>query len=1195
MSWSKSRDITTEQSISNTNVVMNPWGLGCPASTKEYNIKDWLRIKADQEIYRSMSPSGFITKIKSVSLIETTTTADADGELMVLTTNGIPLSNQIRLGNMLGLVNGWKIPITNTAGTTGTCSNITLPAPPTTGNRIDLAYLEVWIAELGGTSATISNTSNKPDATHLWLYGNTQYAGTNATDDISEVDMEINRRWQIQYAIQIAQGVNIDTYPDGVSQTSVVKAFGASGAATPYTFSVSATDPGLYVAGDGSTTAKATLGTIDGYSYAIPIAAIYRRNTGIYADSNRDGCAASGPSGGTIASGISGRPDHLYADQIVVGDLLSLRHQALIQQQWDFPSLLQDNFDKLLRGNSNSLFGVGDGTGNDAAYRSTAPLIAQELNSSSVPYYLGFSQYNYQRRIYSDAAVLQQTEWNYTAATVIPTASLLPWNVNPPAVPALAASAGGTLNGITIYVRLTYCTDATGLYETNGANEASLAMGTNGTLTISSPAAVTGASYYNVYAGTTTGAANLFKQNSSPISIGTNKVLNSALLTVTATQTVNSASSPLLFTLSTSGLKNPTGAAIKTMTNSTNQSDAGGFPNGYSIIVYEFSTGIAVTGVWSGLGTVSSTFRITPGTQWSAAALANGVVSVFGIYYPAGNGLNHRPYNIVAQDANISGTDYTVGVIGTGNVGTGNNNFALANGVATDTAGNIFVVDTGNHRILKYSSAFVFQAQFGQTGVSGNDTSHLNSPQGIAIDSSNNVYISDTMNHRLVKLSNSLAIVGTPLFNTGVAGSDSSHLNTPLGMNINSTNLFIADSLNNRVVEVNLSSFTYSATPVTGLANAINCVTVDASGNYWITTGHSVARYTSGGSFSARFGSVLTSGASNYALNSPSNIEYGADGYIYVADTNNHRIVRLNNNLIYVGQYGVTGIVGTDTSHLNHPTGFFLDTIGGIYISDTNNYRVVKTNKFMGACDFPLRQFEIVVGGNPTDTLKLWYNFKAYQGIIASQGSTPIAYHLKALTPITLYINTLGTGGRNTVVSDLLNGALVNLPMPSNDGTNTIGEWACSGTNFTISGYDNSPLLTTSTAGLVGSEGNSSTINISGSQILISQLTAAAYSIRGINTLQRYVDNYGYDSVIANSIQTQAVNKCVVGAFLAVASGDLQNNGITPVIPDLIKGEIVMVVINTYNTSTSSQLNGQTNVTTAIDIFRLQNRPIVRY
>lgn len=74
--------------------------------------------------------------------------------------------------------------------------------------------------------------------------------------------------------------------------------------------------------------------------------------------------------------------------------------------------------------------------------------------------------------------------------------------------------------------------------------------------------------------------------------------------------------------------------------------------------------------------------------------------------------------------------------------------FASARGIAVDDKGNIFVADTGNSRIQKFSSDGDFLAAIGRAGAG---TGQLRDPVGVAVDEDGSVYVSDTGTHKVVK------------------------------------------------------------------------------------------------------------------------------------------------------------------------------------------------------------------------------------------------------------------------------------------------------------------------------------------------------------------------------------------------------------------------------------------------------------
>jgi streptogramin lyase len=63
-----------------------------------------------------------------------------------------------------------------------------------------------------------------------------------------------------------------------------------------------------------------------------------------------------------------------------------------------------------------------------------------------------------------------------------------------------------------------------------------------------------------------------------------------------------------------------------------------------------------------------------------------------------------------------------------------------------DTYGRMFVTDTGNKRVIVFTPDGDYISQFGSAG---SDRGYLDEPSGIAIDRNNILYITDTWNHRI--------------------------------------------------------------------------------------------------------------------------------------------------------------------------------------------------------------------------------------------------------------------------------------------------------------------------------------------------------------------------------------------------------------------------------------------------------------
>ena len=315
---------------------------------------------------------------------------------------------------------------------------------------------------------------------------------------------------------------------------------------------------------------------------------------------------------------------------------------------------------------------------------------------------------------------------------------------------------------------------------------------------------------------------------------------------------------------------------------------------------------------------------------------------------------------------------------GNGTVGSGGDNgpalsaqLNYPNGVAVDSTGDLYIADTYNHRIREVSSGTIATvAGNGTAGYSGDNSpaagAHLNYPEGVAVDSAGNLYIADTNNNCIREVSSG-AIATVAGSGGNVYGGDggpaiSAQLNAPPGVAVDSAgNLYIAD-YNNRIRKVSngvIATVAGGASSFGDNGPAIGAelfrpygVAVDAAGNSYIAdSGNSRVRKVSNGVITTVAGNGAqgfggdNGAATSAQLNEPYGVAVDSSGNLYIADSGNSRIRMVANGVITTvagsGTQGFGGDNGPATSALlNNPYGVAVDSSGNLYIADSGNSRI---------------------------------------------------------------------------------------------------------------------------------------------------------------------------------------------------------------------------------------------------------------
>ncbi len=272
-------------------------------------------------------------------------------------------------------------------------------------------------------------------------------------------------------------------------------------------------------------------------------------------------------------------------------------------------------------------------------------------------------------------------------------------------------------------------------------------------------------------------------------------------------------------------------------------------------------------------------------------------------------------------------------------------------GVAVDTAGNVYIVDSANNRVLEYdtplTSDFIADRVFGQGGsftsgtcnLGGISASSLCLPVDVAVDTAGDVFIVDFTNNRVLEY---LTPLSTDTVADRVFGQGGSF----------TTDTYIG--------------FWYSASATADtLANPIS-VAIDGANNLYIGDRgfHRILQYnppftdTTADRVFGQFGSFTTGTPNNGGVSANSLQDFngiGVDtaGNLYVADSNNSRALMYKTPTttdttadVVFGQFGsftsaAVNLGGVNADSLESPTDIGADTAGNVVITDTGTERTL--------------------------------------------------------------------------------------------------------------------------------------------------------------------------------------------------------------------------------------------------------------
>ena len=222
-------------------------------------------------------------------------------------------------------------------------------------------------------------------------------------------------------------------------------------------------------------------------------------------------------------------------------------------------------------------------------------------------------------------------------------------------------------------------------------------------------------------------------------------------------------------------------------------------------------------------------------------------------------------------------------------------------GVAVGPDGSVYVTDTWNHRVQKFTEEGEAVTTWGQYGQPFPEDpaskSYFWGPRGIAVDSQGRVFVADTGNKRIAVFDEE----GNFLTEFGMAGLDPGQFDEPVGVAVaDDGTVYVTDTWNQRVQSFIANEDGSQYFPL----------------NQW--------------DVNAWFGQSLE--------NKPF-IAVGEDKHVFITDPEGYRVIEFTENGEFVRTWGD---FGTGPDQIGLAAGVAVDPAGFVWVTDAGNNRILR-------------------------------------------------------------------------------------------------------------------------------------------------------------------------------------------------------------------------------------------------------------